>query len=62
MAQGQIDPMELETGDELLFKRPGVQDKILRKLRNGKYCIQVQLDLHGMTDAAAKKSMTIFFC
>src|SRR5882672_6617841 len=38
----------METGDELLFVRPGVSRMTLRKLRRGHWVVEAQLDLHGL--------------
>jgi len=51
---------EIETGDELLFIRPGIQSKVQRKLRRGEYSIQAELDLHGYTVAEARKAISQF--
>ncbi|MBE9515813.1 MAG: Smr/MutS family protein [Proteobacteria bacterium] len=40
---------EVETGDELLFQRPGIQHTVMRKLRRGQYAIEAELDLHRRT-------------
>lgn len=42
------DPGEVESGEELLFLRPGIQKTVFRKLRTGKYTVEAELDLHGM--------------
>ncbi len=42
------DPGEIESGEELLFFRPGIQKTVFRKLRTGKYTIEAELDLHGI--------------
>lgn len=51
---------ELETGEELLFMRPGVQHEALRKLRRGEWVIQAELDLHGLTSDAARLAVAEF--
>ena len=51
---------ELEYGAELSFHRPGIQQKVLRKLRKGEYKIEKELDLHGMTSIQAKKALRQF--
>jgi len=43
------DPAEMETGEELVFRRPHVGRKIMRQLRRGNYAIQEEIDLHGLT-------------
>ncbi len=60
MLSHQYSPDELETGEELSFARPGLQHKVLRKLRRGQYAIQMQLDLHGMTAEMAKEALADF--
>jgi DNA-nicking Smr family endonuclease len=55
-----LDPAELETGEELLFCRPGLQHNVLRKLRRGHYSVGAELDLHGMRVAEARQALTAF--
>jgi len=50
----------VETGDELSFRRAGVQDAVLRKLRRGQYRVETELDLHGLTVAQAKVELRDF--
>ncbi len=38
----------MDTGDELLFVRPGVSRQTLRKMRRGHWVVQDELDLHGL--------------
>jgi len=47
----EYEPAEIETGDELLYTRPGLQHSVIRKLRRGQYAIEAELDLHGATEA-----------
>lgn len=51
---------ELEMGDELNFKREGVQHAVIRKLRRGQFAVQAHLDLHGLTAAEAKLQLAGF--
>ncbi len=60
MRDGPLDPHAFETGDELAYKQAGVQDGVLRKLRRGQYSVQGELDLHGLTAAAAKVEVALF--
>ena len=60
MIQGDIDPAELETGDELLYKGPGLQDRQFRKLRRGQFVVEGELDLHGLTAEAAHQAVNEF--
>lgn len=61
MESGTIDPMTIETGDELHYKRPGIQNKHFQKLRRGQISIEAELDLHGMTVVEAKDALSRFF-
>ncbi len=49
-----------ETGDGLSFRRAGVQDAVLKKLRRGQYRVEAELDLHGLTVAQAKSELRAF--
>jgi DNA-nicking Smr family endonuclease len=54
------DLAEIETGDELLYARPGVQQSLLRKLRRGHFSVDAELDLHGMIVAEARAALSQF--
>ncbi len=56
--------MDVESGDELFFKRPGVQQRVMEKLRRGMFAIEKELDLHGMTvnDAEIALKRFLFYC
>lgn len=54
-----IDP-DLASGEELVFRRPGIQPGVLRKLRRGDYRVQGEIDLHGLTVAEAKQELREF--
>src|SRR5688572_28834221 len=60
LLSGEFDSAELETGEELLFARVGIQHAMLRRLRRGQYAMQAQLDLHGQTVAQARASVAQF--
>jgi len=47
--------------DKLTYARSGLQDKIIRKLRQGKFDIDSRLDLHGMTHELAQDQLAAFF-
>lgn len=51
---------ELETGDELLFCRPGIQHRTFQKLRRGEFAIEKELDLHGYTVSDARQALAEF--
>lgn len=57
MLAPKYDGTEVETGDELLFSRPGLQHGLLRRLRRGYYVTRAELDLHGMTAAEAQAAL-----
>ncbi len=50
----------LETGEEVSFRRQGVQESVLRKLRTGQYRLDAEIDLHGLTAAEAKQALREF--
>lgn len=60
MLSDDYDPAELETGEELVFARPGLQHSVLRKLRRGQYSVGAELDLHGMTVTEARPALAQF--
>ena len=60
MLSDSLDPADLETGDELLYCRNGLQHSVLRKLRRGHYSVGAELDLHGMRVAEARQALTAF--
>jgi DNA-nicking Smr family endonuclease len=45
--------IESQPGDELSYRRPGVPETVLRRLRRGDYRIEAEMDLHGLTAAAS---------
>lgn len=54
------DLAELETGEELLFLRAGIQKRYLIRLRRGHYSIRDSLDLHAMNEAVASEAIRAF--
>ena len=60
LADGSNDPEFLETGDELQFKRDGIQQSQFRKLQRGQIKIEHEVDLHGMTIAMARSVLAEF--
>lgn len=53
-------PIDIETGENLSWRRNGVQLGVLRKLRRGHYRCQAELDLHGMFVDTARRSLARF--
>lgn len=60
LAENPFSVNEIESGDELVFKRPGIQQKIFNKLRRGQFVIEAELDLHGMTTTQARDALKKF--
>jgi DNA-nicking Smr family endonuclease len=56
----EYDPAELETGEELLFARPGLQHTLMRKFRRGQFAIEAELDLHGRVVVEAREMVNAF--
>jgi DNA-nicking Smr family endonuclease len=50
----------LETGEELLFRRDGLSQEHIRKLRCGHWKIQDHLDLHGLIATEARALTAAF--
>lgn len=51
----------METGEELVFLRPGLPLNVLRQLRRGRWIAQDALDLHGLTQVQARAALAEFF-
>lgn len=60
MLSENYDLAEVETGEELLFTRSGVQHSVLAKLRRGQFSIEAELDLHGMIVRVAQVEVANF--
>jgi DNA-nicking Smr family endonuclease len=58
--QGLADGELLDTGDEIQFRRPGVQDAVMRKLKRGEYRVEDVCDLHGLRAVEAKAALREF--
>ena len=52
--------VEHETGEELLFLRPGYQPRLLRRLRRGHYSLADSIDLHHMDVETARTVLLDF--
>lgn len=55
-----VDLDTIETGDELVYSRPGIRRFTLRRLRRGEFAVSAELDLHGHTAAAAQAALARF--
>jgi DNA-nicking Smr family endonuclease len=56
----EYEPVDIETGEELLYTRPGLQLTVIRKLRRGQFAIEAELDLHGATSIQARAAVDTF--
>jgi DNA-nicking Smr family endonuclease len=54
------DLYEVQPGDELIFRRAGVPETVLRRLRRGQYRVEAEIDLHGMTVSEASAELGDF--
>jgi DNA-nicking Smr family endonuclease len=50
----------LAGGDALSFQRPGVRTQVVRRLRRGLIPIDDELDLHGLSQTAAREQLAEF--
>lgn len=55
-----LSEAEVQTHDYLLFARPGVQKRLLADLQRGDIQVDLELDLHGLTAAYAKRVLDEF--
>ncbi len=60
MLSDEYEPPETNASDYLLFVRPGLQHKTVRKLKRGQFTIEAELDLHGMTVSIAREQLSLF--
>lgn len=50
----------LDMGDEAAFLRPGLPRRVLTDLRRGRWVLQAQIDLHGLTRDEARAALAHF--
>jgi DNA-nicking Smr family endonuclease len=55
-----MDTVDVDTGEELLFRGAGISERVFKRLRRGSFSIQDELDLHGMTVAEAREALKVF--
>lgn len=58
--EADIETIEADNGDGMRYHRPHVGRRTMRKLARGKYAVQAEIDLHGMTVAEAKPRLQTF--
>jgi DNA-nicking Smr family endonuclease len=49
-----------ELGEELAFRRTNVTESTFRQLRRGRFALEAEIDLHGMTAVQAKNALKEF--
>ena len=50
----------LHTDDQLSYRRPGLGPEVVRKLREGRWAIQREIDLHGLRTDEAREALGRF--
>ncbi len=60
LANAPIDYSAVETGEEITYLRPGLQKRVLSRLRRGHWRVQDQIDLHQMNLDAAGRTIRAF--
>lgn len=60
LAHAPIDFASIETGEEISYLRPGLQKRVLVRLRRGHWRVEDELDLHEMNLEAATASIRYF--
>ncbi|QOC23674.1 Smr/MutS family protein [Wenzhouxiangella sp. AB-CW3] len=60
LASAPIDFSAVETGEEISYLRPGLQKRVLTRLRRGHWRVQDQIDLHQMNLEAAGRTIREF--
>lgn len=58
--EADVDEMETASGEAMRFHRQSVGRRTMRKLARGKYAVQAEIDLHGMTVEEAKPRLADF--
>lgn len=54
------DPADLETGEELIYLRPGHSPRLLQRMRRGHYSVADSIDLHHMDEKTAREVLARF--
>lgn len=61
MPVGEIESLpDVSSNERIFFAKPGINYKILRKIRQGQYNVEATLDLHGQTVEKAHMLLTEF--
>jgi DNA-nicking Smr family endonuclease len=52
--------LDIQPGDALQFRRSGVSEQLLRRLRQGEYRVEAEIDLHGLGLVEARARLRAF--
>ncbi|WP_298135519.1 Smr/MutS family protein [Acidiferrobacter sp.] len=52
--------IDVATGEELLFRRPGIDKETMRRMKRGHFALEAELDLHGLTVEQARTAFAAF--
>jgi DNA-nicking Smr family endonuclease len=52
--------LDVESGEELRFRRDDVPESVLRRLKRGEYAVRDEIDLHGLTQDEARTALAEF--
>jgi DNA-nicking Smr family endonuclease len=52
--------IDAQPDEELLYRRPGVAESVVRQLRRGSYRVEDELDLHGLTGSQGAAQLAQF--
>ncbi len=55
-----LDPRLHGVSDVIAFRRPGVREETLRRLRRGQVAVEGEIDLHGLTRHATHDALRTF--
>jgi len=58
--QADIDTMESSNAESMRYRRQTVGRRTMRKLARGRFSVQAEIDLHGMTVSEAKPRLADF--
>jgi len=58
--QADYDERDIHSEDNLRYHHPSVGKKTMRKLARGRFAVQDEVDLHGMTVGEAQQALQVF--
>jgi DNA-nicking Smr family endonuclease len=54
------EDLDLESGEEIIYRQPTVRASVLRDLRRGRFPVKAEIDLHGLTSEQARRELGQF--